>query len=238
MMIVAVIFLVLFINARSEIDCLENDIKELREEYGVDYDDDDFGDDDDDDFDPHMYVVKKPMIYLHPTEETNVLVKVGNPDKLKTVYPKYNDGWRVTARPDGSLTDLKTGRSLYGLYWEGDGYALKRSDYGFVVRGLDSAAFLEEKLAQLGLNERETEEMIVYWLPKLEANKYNYIHFDLNEAMDDYMPLSISPKPDTVIRVMMVFEGLDSPIEVVEQKLPTNERNGFTVVEWGGSEIK
>lgn len=237
MMIAAVIFLVLFINARSEIDCLENDIKELREEYGVDYDDDDFGDDGDDDFDPHMYVVKKPMIYLYPTEETNVLVKVGNPDKLKTVYPKYDDGWRVTARPDGSLMDLKTGRSLYGLYWEGENYPAKRSDDGFVVAGKDSVKFLEEKLATLGLTEREANEMIIYWLPQLEANAYNYIRFDLNETMDKYMPLNISPKPDTIIRVSMVFKGLEKPISVREQKLTTPERNGFTVVEWGGSEI-
>ena len=34
---------------------------------------------------------------------------------------------------------------------------------------------LEEKLAILGLTERESEEFIVYWLPKLEKNKYNYI---------------------------------------------------------------
>ena len=80
--------------------------------------------------------------------------------------------------------------------------------------------------------------MIIYWLPQLEANAYNYIRFDLNETMDKYMPLNISPKPDTVIRVSMVFEGLEKPISVREQKITTPERNGFTVVEWGGSEIK
>lgn len=231
MAIAAIVFLVLFIGARSEISCLEKDINELREEYGIDVIDDDYDD-------PNMFVVKKPMIYLYPTEDTEVTIKFGHPDKLSTVYPKYSDGWNVLAYPNGDLADLKTGRSLYGLYWEGNDYSTSRSDEGFVVRGSDSAEFLEVKLAQLGLSEHEAEEMIVYWLPKLEANAYNYIRFDLNDEMDAYMPLEVSPKPDTMIRVMMVFEGLDAPIEVTEQHLPLNERSGFTVVEWGGSEIK
>jgi hypothetical protein len=97
---------------------------------------------------------------------------------------------------------------------------------------------LEEKLAELGLTEREADEFIVYWLPKLEANKYNYIRFDANEVLDKYMKLNVSPKPDTVIRIAMNYKALDAPIDVVEQKIETPARNGFTVVEWGGSEIK
>ena len=34
---------------------------------------------------------------------------------------------------------------------------------GFVVKGEDSAAFLEEKLEILGLNYKEAEEFIIYW---------------------------------------------------------------------------
>ena len=52
------------------------------------------------------------------------------------------------------------------------------------------------------------------------------------------MPLKITPEPDTVIRVMMTFKGLEAPIEVEEQKLETPERTGFVAVEWGGTEIK
>ena len=34
------------------------------------------------------------------------------------------------------------------------------------------------------------------------------------------------------------FKGLDEPIEVEEQRLDPAARAGFTVVEWGGTEIK
>ena len=190
-------------------------------------------------YDPHCMTVDKPMIYLYHTEDnTEVSVKLSNPEKLTTSYPKYTDGWNVLAQKDGSLTDLNTGRELYGLYWEGANYPAKQTEEGFVVKGEDSAEFLEEKLAELGLTEREAEEFIVYWLPKLEANKYNYIRFDTNEVLDKYMKLNVLPKPDTVIRIAMNYKALDVPINVVEQKIETPARNGFTVVEWGGSEIK
>ena len=109
---------------------------------------------------------------------------------------------------------------------------------GFVVKDEDTVSFLEEKLAILGLTERESEEFIIYWLPKLEANKYNYIRFATLAEINENMPLEINPNPDTIIRVLMTFKGLDYPIEVQEQQLTAQERNGFVAVEWGGTEIK
>ena len=109
---------------------------------------------------------------------------------------------------------------------------------GFCIKGEDSAKFLEEKLASLGLTEREAEEFIVYWLPKLEANNYNYIRFASMEEINRNMPLEFSVEPDTLIRVMMEFKGLDEPISVTEQQLETPVRTGFVIVEWGGTEIK
>ena len=52
------------------------------------------------------------------------------------------------------------------------------------------------------------------------------------------MPLEITPNPDNIIRILMTFKGLDNPIEVKEQELQSLVRDGFTVVEWGGLEIK
>ena len=109
---------------------------------------------------------------------------------------------------------------------------------GFVVEGKDTIKFLEEKLETLGLTDIEAEEFIVYWLPKLQENKYNYIRFATIEEINNYMPLEFSVEPDTLIRVLMQYKPLDEYIEVKEQELVTPERNGFTVVEWGGTEIK
>lgn len=183
-------------------------------------------------------VEDKPMIYLYPTETTKIVVKLGNPSLLRTTYPKYNNSWNVTATKDGILTDNNTGRKLYGLYWQGiNHYATVKED-GFVVKGNEVISFLEEKLSILGLNELEINEFIVYWLPKLEHNEYNYIRFETLEEINSYMPLEVNPKPDNIIRISMDYKPLVEKIDVKEQILSSPNRTGFTVVEWGGSLIE
>lgn len=182
---------------------------------------------------------KKPIIYLYPKEDTEVSVKLQYKDNITTSYPKYLDGWNVLAKKDGTLTDLSTNKNLYSLYYESENLLnFKVENDGFIVKGSDASAFLEEKLAILGLTERESEEFIIYWLPKLEANKYNYIRFATLDEINKNMPLEINPNPDTIIRVLMTYKGLETPIDITEQQLETPTRTGFVAVEWGGTEIK
>ncbi len=184
----------------------------------------------------HMW--DKPVIYLYPEEEMQISVKLGNPDKITSSYPLYENGWNVLAKPNGDLKDIETGRELYSLYWEGKQSYPTNLDTGFVVKRDNVIPFLEEKLEVLGLNEREAEEFIIYWLPKLQENKYNFINFASLEDINKNMPLEVSPKPESMIRIMMQFKGLNKKIKVKEQKLVTPERKGFTLVEWGGTQIK
>jgi hypothetical protein len=181
---------------------------------------------------------KKPIIYLYPQEKTELTVTLGKPENLTCSYPEYKDGWNVIANPDGTLVDKETGRELYSLYWEGLQTEPVNMEEGFVVKGADTAKFLEEKLAILGLTDKEAEEFIVYWLPELQNNEYNYIRFATIEEINANMPLDFSVNPDTLIRVLMQYKPLDEKIEVREQKLETPARNGFVAVEWGGTEIK
>lgn len=187
----------------------------------------------------HRNICDKPVIYLYPEEEQQVQVKLGYKENITCSYPKYENGWNVLASPDGTLVDQMNGKKLYSLYYECENKLdFQMEEDGFVVKGEDSAAFLEEKLEVLGLNYKEAEEFIIYWLPKLEANKYNYIRFATLEEIEENMPLSVSGNPDSVIRVIMEYKGLEQPIKVKEQNLTTPERTGFTVVEWGGMELK
>ena len=180
----------------------------------------------------------KPIIYIYPTEETELSVTLGKPDTLLVSYPNYKNTWNVKAEPNGTLTDVETGKKLYSLYYENRiNRNVKMEKEGFVIEGEKTAEFLDEKLEILGLNYKEREEFIIYWLPKLEANKYNYIRFMTPEEIEDNMPLEFSVKPDTLIRVNMIFKRLNKPIEVKEQDLEPKERRGFTVVEWGATEI-
>ena len=177
--------------------------------------------------------LKKPIIYLYPTTETEINIKLWTPKNLLHTYPKYNsEKWRnVIAQPNWELEDMDTWRKQYALYREWKTYDKNNFNEWFVVAWKDIIPFLEEKLAILWLNEREAEEFIVYWLHQMEGNKYNLIRFETIEEQNENMPLNITPTPDTVIRVMMDWKVIDEPIDIIEQKLSTPERNGFTVVE-------
>ncbi len=179
-------------------------------------------------------VDEKPVIYLYPEEESEISVRLTYNGTLLYTYPSYNDGWEVTAYPDGTI--IHEGTEYSYLFWDGFSEVEYDLSAGFVVRGEDTEAFLLEKLQYLGLTPREYNEFIVYWLPRMAGNEYNLITFQ-GEAYTENAVLEIEPKPDSVQRVFMVFKALDEWIEIPEQDLQPFERSGFTVVEWGGSEV-
>ena len=188
--------------------------------------------------DPNNIEVKKPIIYIYPKEETKINIKLLNSQLLTTSYPKYDNGWNVIAQPNGMLKEIEGSRNYYGLYYEGKEHNVTMKNDGFIVKGDETIKFLEDKLEILGLNEREINEFIIYWLPKLESNKYNYIRFETLEEIESYMPLEITPKPNAIIRVVMDYKPLNEIIQIEEQKLTPQKRIGYSVIEWGGSEIK
>ena len=156
---------------------------------------------------------------------------------LTCTYPTYKNGWEVIARTDGTLINKDDGREYSYLYWEGIGENSWDMSKGFVVKGTDTIRFLQEKLEYLGLTPKELNEFIVYWLPHMQNNKYNLITFQTDEY-ENSAKLSISPKPDSILRIFMVYKALDEFVEIEEPVLSAFERNGFTVIEWGGIEIK
>ena len=105
---------------------------------------------------------------------------------------------------------------------------------GFVVPGAETEAFLREKLAYLGLTPREYNDFITYWVPRMQDNPWNLVTF-VGEQYEQLAPLEISPAPDSILLVHMVYQPLEAPVEVREQQLTPFARECFTVVEWGGS---
>ena len=179
---------------------------------------------------------EKPVIYLYPEQETEVEVQLDYAGTLVCTYPEYNNGWKVVAQPDGTLCD-ESGKTYSYLFWEGNTDATYDFSKGFVVKGSETAEFLEEKLSEIGLNAKEANEFIVYWLPRMQENKYNLITFQ-TEAYTDVAKLHITPEPDSILRVFMAYKELEEPIEIEEPAIAPFERKGFTVIEWGGAEVK
>jgi len=188
-----------------------------------------------------MYVAK-PVIYLYPEETTECYVSLDFEGTLTCTYPSYDEeyGWHITAAPDGTLTDTVTGRQYDYLFWEGESALLDGFDNAICVRGCDTAMFLEEYLDACGLTYSEIDDFISYWLPHMESNEYNLISFPAREY-EEMASLNVSPEPDTMIRVYMVFTPLYEEVEIPEEQQlvwpERTNRSGFTVVEWGGSRV-
>ena len=188
--------------------------------------------------------IAKPVLYLYPEKKMDVSVKLSLKDAVfSCTYPDYGKGWSITAYPSGKLVNKADKKEYSYLYWELDSNMKFDFSKGFIVKGKDTAVFLQKTLAQMGLKPKEYNEFIVYWLPRMQNNEYNLISFQ-NKTYTDNVKLKISPKPDSVLRVNMAYKPLTAKqakkqkASLKPQTFPKFERKGFTVVEWGGEEIK
>lgn len=178
-------------------------------------------------------IYAKPVLYLYPREKTIVNIRFNNPNLLTTTYPKYYKNWEVTAYPNGDLYD-QNNKYYYGLYWEEETIKKISFDEGFYVNKDMAIDFLEEKLSLIGLNNRERNEFIMYWLPILEKNEHNLVYFELTESREKDNKLLITPRPDSMLRIAIHVKRIEGKINIKEQRLFSFKRSGFTIVEWGG----
>lgn len=180
-------------------------------------------------------VAYKPVIYLYPTTKTEVSVSLNYNGILTHTYPEYTNGWNVTAYPDGTILDEKGIQYPY-LFWEGKSNMEYDMTKGYCISGDKTEAFLREKLSFMGLSQKELEDFLDFWLRFMKDNPYNKICFQTT-CYTENAQLNITPKPDSILRVYMVFQPLDEFLEIEEQSLSKFDRRGFSVVEWGGSII-
>lgn len=185
---------------------------------------------------PANPVTGKPVIYLYPEKETKVTVNLEFDGKLTYTYPALNDGWKVIAQPDGTLTNLADNSTHYYLFWEGVANPEWTYEKGFVIKGSETEVFLKETLAKMGLTPREYNDFITYWVPQMQENPYNLISFS-GEEYSEIAKLKVDPKPDSVLRVHMMWKALENPVDIEPQEIKGFERKGFTIVEWGGTKL-
>ncbi len=176
----------------------------------------------------------KPVLYLYPkNDNTKINVTFEHPLLLTTSYPKYTTSWNVTTNKNGDLYDVEN-NYYYALYWEEKGSSNVNFSEGFYVTKNNAIDFLETKLSIIGLNAKERNEFIMYWLPVLEKNEKSLVYFELTEDRNNYNKLYINPTPDSLLRVAIHIKKVNKKISIKEQQLPSFNRKGFTAVEWGG----
>lgn len=183
-------------------------------------------------------LTRKPVFYAYSDQKMDAKFTLTFAGKMTAEYPTSQNGtWKFTVGPSGTLTTTDGNEYPYG-FWEGiadEPYGKEFSE-GYCVAGSDVVVFLEEKLTHLGLNQKERTDFITYWFPVMQANRYNFVRF-LEEEYTDKANFEITPKPDTLIRVFMVFKASTEMVELPKQTLTSPTRSGFAVVEWGGANL-
>ncbi len=204
----------------------------------------------------------KPVIYLYPPKPTQVIIRFARPVNISKAIPFFQDKWDVLANPDGTLYDLQPQLTDCGkidytekdseyaqaaclagtypyLFWAGQATGdYPETSGGWVVPKSEVSGFLERRLEEIGLNRKERQDMMEYWVQELLSKNAPYyrISFFQTEEMNKFIPMQVVPQPDATIRVFLDWSPLASqpPVLPKPQILHYAARRGFTLVEWGG----
>ena len=185
----------------------------------------------------------KPVVYLYSTTTLNVSLALDYLGELTFTYPEYKEGWNVTVDA-GGVHDSK--RTYPYLFWEGEidhlTYEKNENELAGQLVATDTLVeFLERQLDDIGLNRTEQTDFITFWTPKMAVDEYVFVQFLVDDLYtSNIAELTVSPEPESLKRVYLLYTTYqDVPnIDFTPQQFEPFERKGFTLLEWGGSELK
>lgn len=180
-------------------------------------------------------MVFKPVIYFHTDSEKAFDLSVKPVGKFTFVYPEMNDSWKGVASPNGEVTI--GGNNYPYLFWESNQkYRFHSEGNGFKVEKTDVVSFLQEKLTELGLNQKEQTDFITFWGPKLVQNETSFVQFSIDDSCDQFAQLICSPQPESVHRVYIQMAKWDPYFELFLNDLTFSSvvNESWSLLEWGG----
>ncbi|CAE6507122.1 unnamed protein product [Rhizoctonia solani] len=195
--------------------------------------------------------------------------------------------WVVDAHPGGILWDHGTKREITYLFWEAHpnrkalrSPPLTRSSspvegpspshtfdpespvvlpgHSAVLSFNKVTGYIDDALLALGLHTEARTSFITYWLPDLSKHAFIALRFLPQQDYEKAAPLDVSPAPQVVTRVFMLFRGVEeSQIELWNDSVDmaqkdvsmwrgivgvdvdqVHDKSLFRVLEWGGMEVK
>lgn len=187
--------------------------------------------------------VDKPVIYAYSPVALDFKLKLKPKGELTFSYPVLGKdmSWNMHLDASGGMQDAAGGQYPY-LFWEA---RQKAEHFHAAVFGSNEIvlrdhllSYLEISLFSLGMNAREKTDFITYWCPRLMNEPLVQVQFFVDEECAVIGELEISPKPDAVRRVYVLFRPMNRvPVDFEAKTLPVLpfDRAGFVILEWGGS---
>jgi hypothetical protein len=184
-------------------------------------------------FFPNYYILdSKPNIYLYPqfTIELDLNISFPHTGKVVVSIPEYPEQWRnLQIEPDGKINE-----QYNYLFYESIQPNVFQKTKGWVVELENLEDFFKKNLQKSGFNQTEINDFIEHWIPILIDSQYYAIYPQYNKQLDPLIQLNFSKQPDSILRLTYFVEKLHSnEIELEKPEIPSFERTGFVVTEWG-----
>ncbi len=195
----------------------------------------------------YMIEAEKPVIYAYSNDKIEINLNLSPKGEFTFTYPQIDkeNEWNFTSTKNGEI--YINNKSYPYLFWESITENLKyhkqqEAFQGEVVKSNMIITYLETELSQMGLNATEKADFITYWGPRMTESNYSLIQFKVDEQYDEIATINVTPKPDNIRRVYMLFTPFDSypshlKIDNSKVKYTSISRDGLTIIEWGGSQI-
>ncbi|KAG7087635.1 hypothetical protein E1B28_013583 [Marasmius oreades] len=196
--------------------------------------------------------------------------------------------WIARTQQDGTLTETSTGTEVAYLFWEAhtvpdaprspppsprveekprhserfipnDTHITPQNSVLLSIEALP--IYLDKTLKMLVLHTEARTSFITYWLPSFLKHKHIALRFLPQSSYEEAAPLDITPTPDVVTRIFMLFHGVSEDelknagngwTEAVDRSSEgvvfwqtvvgvdigkAADENLFRVLEWGGMEV-
>jgi hypothetical protein len=170
-------------------------------------------------------------LYLYGPAGTLVDVSIQTP--ISNANPSYNNGYHITLATAGKMQINGTKYSSIAYDYISNLKRVNAPARGTVVRKSDVPNVLRVYAKKLGLNEKETADLVLAGEAKA-VSEYVFVSFFNQQTSQQILPISFNPQPDNYLNVVFYFKNLDTkptftPLPPIFE--PPVARNGLTAVE-------
>ena len=183
------------------------------------------------DTDTSTAIVRKPNIYIYPTQNISLSVDINFPKGGNIIesLPEYKNGWKINVEPNGRINKL-----FDYLFYECKIPEFAQEEYGWIIKRENLEEFFSDNLTSSGFNEKETNDYIDYWIPILVNYDYYEIYPQYKLTLNKVIDINFSEEPDNFFRLCYLIVGRDdNNLQLKEPKIETAVRSGYFAVEWG-----
>lgn len=175
-------------------------------------------------------VCNKSPLYIYGTPGQSIDVTIHT-----SVYndtPAYNGNYKITIGDKGDM--IVNGKTYDAIDYDyrSNLRTIKPPSKGSMVAKTDVEKTLKEYARRLGLNDKETNDLIASGKNKI-TSPYAFISFFDHKTSHAILPLSFTPEPDNYRNIVFYFKllGEKPNYSVSPPDFEKIERSGLTVVE-------